>query len=78
MIRKRLRAKQLELWKKPMRLHRRLRQLGYKGNFKSIKMSSWKNSASPLANYALPNKELHAMGLFDLHSVKTGILPLPG
>jgi RNA-directed DNA polymerase len=47
-IRRRLRAKQLALWKKPKRLHRRLRQLGYRGEFKAIKMVSWRNSASPL------------------------------
>lgn len=75
--RRRLRAKQLTLWKKPTRLHRRLRQLGYKGEFKSIKMSSWRNSRSPLANYALPKAELQRLGLFCLESVKTGILPQP-
>lgn len=76
-IRRRLRAKQLKLWKKPSRLHRRLRQLGYKGEFKSIRMSSWRNSKSPLASYALPNAELTRLGLFDLRSVQTGILPQP-
>ena len=30
-IRRRLRAKQLALWKRPSRLHRRLRELGYQG-----------------------------------------------
>lgn len=74
-IRRRLRAKQLSLWKKPKRLHRRLRQLGYKGEFDSIKMSSWRNSASPLANYAIPNKFLKGLGLFDMKSVQTGFLP---
>ena len=73
--RRRLRAKQLKLWKKPARLHRRLRQLGYKGDFKSIKMSSWRNSRSPLASYALPNVEFQRLGLFWLESVATGILP---
>lgn len=72
-IRRRLRAKQLCLWKKPRRLHRRLRQLGYKGEFKKIKMNSWRNSASPLANYAMPNEYLHMMGLYDISGVKTGI-----
>lgn len=76
-LRRRLRAKQLALWKKPKRLHRRLRQLGYKGNFKFIKMSSWRNAKSPLASYALPNGELQRLGLFWLESVQTGILPQP-
>lgn len=72
-IRRRLRAKQLALWKKPKRLHRRLRQLGYRGEFKAIKMSSWRNAASPLASYAIPNKCLRELGLFDLSLVQTGI-----
>lgn len=70
-IRRRLRAKQLKLWKKPQRLHRRLRQLGYKGEFDKIKMSSWRNSASPLANYALSNDYLRELGLYDLGRVLT-------
>ena len=72
-IRRRLRAKQLALWKKPGRLHRRLRQLGYTGSFESIKMSSWRNSASQLASMALPNKYFRELGLYDLASVRTGI-----
>lgn len=75
--RRRLRAKQLKLWKTPKRLHRRLRQLGYKGEFKSIKMSSWRNSRSPLASWALPLAEFKRLGLFWLESVETGILPQP-
>jgi len=72
--RRRLRAKQLRLWKKPGRLHRRLRQLGYTGKFDAIKMSSWCNAASPLSHYALPSKYLHEeLGLFDIGAVTTGI-----
>ncbi len=70
-IRRRLRAKQLKLWKKPKRLHRRLRQLGYKGGFKKIKMSTWRNAASPLASLALPNDYFRELGLFDLSRVRT-------
>jgi len=72
-IRRRLRCKQMALWKKPGRLHRRLGQLGYKGDFKKIRMQSWHNSKSPLASYALPNKYFDDLGLFDLGSVQTGI-----
>ena len=72
-IRRRLRAKQLALWKKPGRLHRRLRQLGYKGEFDRIRMNSWRNSASRLSSMALPNKYFGELGLFDLASVRTGI-----
>ena len=70
-IRRRLRAKQLSQWKKPGRLHRRLRQLGYEGEFKKIRMSSWRSSASPLANCALSNDYFRELGLFDLGSVCT-------
>jgi len=73
-VRRRLRAKQMSLWKKPKWLHRRLRQLGYTGEFESIKMNSWHNSASPLSNYAIPNKYLHGeIRLFDLGALETGI-----
>ena len=74
-IRRRLRAKQLRLWKKSKRLHRRLRQLGYQGEFKAIKMSSWRNAASALANYAMPNEWFRELGLFELSRVETGYLP---
>jgi RNA-directed DNA polymerase len=74
-LRRRLRAKQLCLWKRPKRLHRRLRQLGYQGEFKAIKMNSWRNSASNLAHYAIPNSYLREMGLFEMTSVQTGYLP---
>ena len=74
-IRRRLRAKQLALWKTPDRLHRRLRQLGYQGEFAHIRMRSWHNSKSPLASYAMPNAWLSSLGLFDLAAVETGVLP---
>lgn len=74
-VRRRIRAIQMRMWKKSGRLHRRLRQLGYGGEFACIKMNSWANAASPLAHYALPNKYLHGtLKLFDVTAVKTGIL----
>lgn len=73
-IRRRLRAIQLRLWKKPKRLHRRLKQLGYSGEFDSIRMNSWANAACPLAHYAIPNDCLYNdHHLFDISAVKTGI-----
>jgi RNA-directed DNA polymerase len=73
-IRRRLRAIQLTLWKKPKRLHRRLRQLGYTGEFDSIRMNSWANAACPLSHYAISNDCLHKdHGLFDISAIKTGI-----
>jgi len=73
-LRRRLRSLQLKLWKKPGRLHRRLKQLGYKPPFKAVAMSKWNTSASPLASYAMPNSWFDEQGLFDLGSVKTGVV----
>ena len=73
-LRRRLRAIQLRQWKKPSRLHRRLKQLGYRPPFQSIKMQSWRNAASPLAHHAIPNAYLHnELRLVDLTRVQTGI-----
>lgn len=74
-IRRRLRQKQLSDWKKPSRLHRRLRQLGYQGAFPKIRMRSWRSARSPQANYAMPNAWLDELGLYDIASVDTGVLP---
>lgn len=74
-IRRRLRAKQLALWKRASRLHRRLRQLGYQGDFLKIRMRSWRNSRSHLASWSMPNSWFSELGLFDLASVETGVLP---
>lgn len=73
-IRRRLRAVQLRLWKKPGKLHRRLKQLGFKPPFKAIKMDSWRNSASPLANYSMQNSWFKEIGLYQLDEVETGVL----
>ncbi|WP_412535676.1 group II intron reverse transcriptase/maturase [Marinobacter sp. MIT1358] len=73
-LRRRLRCLQLKQWKKPSRLHRRLKQLGYQPPFRHIKMQSWRNAASPLASLALSNTYLHNdLKLMDLAKVKTGI-----
>ena len=71
-IRRRLRCIQLRLWKKPQRLHRWLKQMGYKPPFKSIKMNSWRNSKSPLASYAMPNRWFDGSGLVNLKQIRTG------
>lgn len=73
-VRRRLRAVQLRLWKKPSKLHRRLKQLKYKPPFKFIKMNSWRNSASPLASYAMPNEWFKNIGLYSIDEVATGVL----
>ena len=73
-VRRRLRAVQLKLWKKPSRLHRRLKQLKYKPPFKFIKMSSWRNSRSPLSSFAMPNSWFEELGLYPIENVNTGWL----
>lgn len=73
-VRRRLRCIQLRQWKKPTRLHRRLKQLGYKPPFKFVKMQSWRNARSPLASFAMPNKWFHdELRLVDLTEIKTGV-----
>ena len=74
-IRRRLRAKQMKLWKKPVKMHRRLRQLGYKGKFSYIKMSSWRNAGCQLAHMAMPNEWFEKMKLYQLDKVQVGVLP---
>lgn len=74
-IRRRLRCIQMRLWKKPGKLHRRLRQLGYKGDFQFIKMASWRNAACQLSHWAMTNSWFETLGLFSMDMVKTGELP---
>lgn len=73
-LRRRLRCVQVKQWKTPSRLHRRLKQLGLRPPFKSIRMQGWRNARSPLASYAMPNRWLHdELGLIDLSTQKTGL-----
>ncbi len=73
-VRRRLRAIQLKLWKRPGKLHRKLKQRDYKPPFAHIKMNSWRNSSCPLAHYAMPNQWFIELGLFNLEKVKSGRL----
>jgi hypothetical protein len=75
-IRRRLRAIQLRLWKKPRKLHRRLKQLAYEPPFKFITMNSWRSANSPLSNYAMPNLWFTELGLYSTEDVTTGWLAL--
>ena len=74
-IRRRLRSKQLSLWKKPSRLIRRLRQLGYQGDFPKMRMRSWRCSRSHYSSWSMPNSWLTELGLYDLSAIQTGVLP---
>lgn len=75
-LRRRLRAIQMKLWKKPQKLHRRLRQLGYKGEFKRIKMASWRNASCQLAHMAMPNAWFKELGLYHPPQLESGQLTL--
>lgn len=73
-IRRRLRCVQLAQWKKPRKLHRRLKQLGYQPPFRFIRMRSWRNACSPLAHLAMPNDWFHCeLKLVDMASTDVGI-----
>lgn len=76
-IRRRLRAKQLALWKKPGRLIRRLRQVGCQGDLLKMRMRAWRTSRSSYASMAISNGFLAELGLFDMASIQTGVLPEP-
>jgi RNA-directed DNA polymerase len=39
-------------------------------------MNSWRNSASPLSNYAMPNQWFDELGLYSMETVKTGWLKI--
>ena len=73
-IRRRLRAIQLKLWKKPRKLHRKLRQLGHNGSFPLIKMTSWRNSMSIQTSLAMPNKWFDELKLFNMELVVIGLI----
>lgn len=63
---------QLRLWKKALRLHRRLKQLKYKPPFKFIKMNSWRSANSPLSSFAMPNQWFEELELYSIEHVNTG------
>lgn len=73
-IRRRLRMKQMKEWKSYKSLHKTLRRMGYKGEFKKISMTTWRNSASPLVCMALPNAWFDEIKLFDMSKVETAVL----
>lgn len=74
-IRRRLRAKQLALWKKPTRLIRRLRQVGAQGDLPKMRMTAWRTSRCSHASMAISNGYLAELGLFDITELETGVLP---
>ena len=73
-IRRRLRMMIMRAWKTWKPLHKQLRRNGYKGNFKKISMTRWRNSNSPLVDMALPNKWFEEKGLYNMERVVTNTL----
>lgn len=73
-IRRRLRMMIMRAWKTWKPLHKQLRRNGYKGNFKKISMTRWRNSNSPLVDMALPNKWFEEKGLYNMERVTTKTL----
>lgn len=73
-IRRRLRMKKMREWKSWKGLHKQLRRMGYKGEYKKISIYRWRNSNSPLINMALPNKWFNELGLYDITKVQVGTL----
>jgi RNA-directed DNA polymerase len=73
-IRRRLRMKQMREWKSYKQLHKALRRRGYKGEFRKISMTRWRNSANSLVNMALPNSWFDEIGLIDIGKYRTGTL----
>lgn len=74
-IRRRLRMKKMREWKSWKQLHKELHRRGYDGEFEKISMRRWRNAASPLIHYALPNEWFDEIGLINLSTYKVGILP---
>ena len=72
--RRRLRMKRMKEWKSWKPLHKQLRRMGFKGDFRKISMSRWRNSNSPLVCMALPNKWFDELKLFDMSKVQVGTL----
>ncbi|MEG0097719.1 MAG: group II intron reverse transcriptase/maturase [Romboutsia sp.] len=73
-IKRRLRMKKMKEWKSPKGLHKQLRRLGYKGQFKKISMNRWRNSSSTLVHMALPNSWFDEINLFNMSKVEVNIL----
>ena len=73
-IRRRLRMKKMRERKSWKAFHKQLHRQGFKGECPKISMTRWRNSACFHMSFALPNKWFEEMKLFDLTSIKTGVL----
>ena len=73
-IKRRLRSKKMKEWKSYKSFHKTLRRRGYKGKFKKISMTRWRNSNCTLIHMALPNIWFTELGLVNLSEIQVGIL----
>lgn len=73
-IRRRLRMMVMKGWKSWKPLHRQLRRMGYKGKFKKISVTRWRNSSTTLAHMALPKGYFTNTGLYSIDSVAVNTL----
>jgi len=73
-VRRRLRMKKMREWKSWKAFHKQLHRQGFKGDCPKLSMTRWRNSNCFHIDFALPNKWFAEMKLFDLTSIKTGVL----
>jgi RNA-directed DNA polymerase len=73
-IRRRLRMKKMREWKGWKAFHKVLHRQGFKGECPKLSMTRWRNSSCHHIHIALPNSWFGEMRLFDLMSLKTGVL----
>jgi len=72
--RRRLRMMIMTAWKSWKPLHKQLRRMGYKGTYKKISVTRWRNSNSPLVSMALPNMWFENQGLYNLGKIEVNTL----
>lgn len=73
-VRRRLRMKKMREWKSWKAFHKQLHRQGLKGDCPKLSMTRRRNSNCFHIDFALPNKWFVEMKLFDLTSIKTGVL----
>jgi len=73
-IKRRLRSKKMKEWKSYKSFHKALRRRGYKGKFKKISMTRWRNSCCQLIHMALPNEWFKEIGVVNLSEIQVGVL----
>ncbi len=73
-VRRRLRMMIMKSWKRWKGLHKQLRRMGYKGKFRKISVTRWRNSNCQLLHMALPTSWFDAKYLFNMEKVTTNTL----